>query len=181
MAATLQTTIDNLPEILNKNASGIILRIISKTKASLIDDLYLSNASACNFSITVATEDLARHFENILKTSLHEIKLKQNSGETDISVLALSLALNAEGDEEQLTISKMKSTVLFDKLCAKGKQNEIAGVGTYDVKLFMNVMREAFNNSKFEDSELVSIFPHAIRALDSELVKLYEKLDCLEV
>jgi hypothetical protein len=181
MATTLKTTIDNFPEILNKNASSLMLRIISKTKASLIDDSNLSNASACNFFLKTATKDLVSNFESILKSSLHEIELKQTSGKTDIFGLSLSLTLDSEGDEEQLAIAKMKSTVLFDMLCAKGKKNEIAGVGTYDVKLFMNAMREAFNNSKFEDSELVSIFPHAIRALDSELIQLYEKLDCLEV
>lgn len=181
MAATFQTTIDHLPEILSRNASILMLQIISKTKASLIDDLQLRNASACNFSLAVVTNELARHFESILKGYLHEINLKQDSGKTDIFGLALSLAISAEGDEEQLVIAKMNSTALFEKLCAKEKQNEITGMGTYDVKLFVNAMREAFYKSKFEDSELASIFPHAIRALDNELVKFYEKLDLLEI
>jgi hypothetical protein len=181
MAATLKTTIDNFPEILSKNASSLMQRIILKTKESLTDDSHLSNASACNFFLKTATKDLVTNFESILKSSLYEIKLKQASGKNDIFGLALSLTLDSEGDEEQLAIAKMKSMVLFEKLCAKGKENEISGVGTYDVKLFMNAMREAFHKSKFEDSELSSIFPHAIRALDSELIQLYEKLDCLEV
>ena len=48
------------------------------------------------------------------------------------------------------------------------------------IKLGLLLSENWFYKSKFEDGELASIFPHAIRALDNELVKFYEKLDYLD-
>lgn len=179
MATTFQMTIDHFPEILEKNASGLMQRIISKTKMSINADLQLSNATACNFFLQTSAEALVRQFESQLKDALQDIRARQSSGKT--GGFGSGLSLDTEGSEEQLAIADMKSTALFAQLCAKGKQHQINGVDAYDAKLFMNAMREAFNKSKFPDGELTSIFPHAIRALDSELINLYSKLDLLAV
>lgn len=181
MSASLKKTIENFPEILKKNSLGLMHRTISKTKDSINSDLKLSNAAACNFFLQTSTDELCQKFKSILNESLRHINENQTAVKIGDLRLNISFSIESNDNKEQLAIAEMKSLARFEQLCSKGKQHQINGIEVYNVQLFVNAMREAFNSTNFQSSDLLSIIPHAIRSLDSELVNLYERLNSLEV
>ena len=178
MSEILKKTVERLPEILNKNAKSMMQRIVEATLDAIARDPQLGASAYCSLVLKASSNDLVAEFVLGLEKSTRAIL--EASGRP--GTLAFGLGLSIEPLEPAAAPSDadfMNSNSKFEILCAKVRGLGVEGLRPYSKEIFVAALDDAFTMSRIDPSEGGKIMPLARRALDRELVRLYEKLDSL--
>lgn len=178
MSESLKKTIALLPEILPKNATSMMQRIVDATQSAIAADPQLGASSYCALLVKMSSEVLVREFDLALRASMSAIQ--QAAGKPGLSGLGLSLSMEPmDAQAAPSDADFASSTALFKQLCAKAGGLEIKGMDAYSKEVFLAAFNEAFAHSKIDGVEAKKIMSLARQALNGELAKLYAKLDAL--
>jgi hypothetical protein len=178
MSEILQKTIEHLPGILNKNSKSMMQRIVEATLEAMSKDPQLGASAYCSLVLKASSNDLIAQFAGALEKSTRAIQ--EASGRP--GSLALGLGLSIEPLDPTTAASGadfVNSDSKFETLCAKVSSMGVEGLRPYSKEIFLAAFDDAFTVSRIDPLENSKILPFARRALDRELVRLYEKLDSL--
>lgn len=178
MSEILKKTVERLPEILDKNAKSMMQRIVEATLDAIAKDPQLGASAYCSLVLKASGNDLVTGFVLALEKTTRAIQ--EASGKPGPFALGLGLSIepldpSAAPSEADFANSNSK----FEMLCAKARDLGVEGLRPYGKEIFLAAFDDAFTMSRIEPSEGGKIVPLARRALDRELVRLYEKLDSL--
>ena len=178
MSDIFKKTVDHLPEILVKNASPMMLRMVAAMQQAIAADLQMENASYCALVLKMTADNLAQEFEGAVRESMAAIR--RDSGKAQFSVSGFALAMEPmEAAASSLQADFQTSTAAFDRVCAKAGALGAPAVGLYNKDVMLACVTEAFAKSRVEATEAAKMLPFARRALNDELLRLYAKLDAL--
>jgi hypothetical protein len=175
MSETLKKTIGHLPELLNKNAEVMMQRMLDFMQNVIAADPALGPSSYLALLLKMSTEDMVTEFEQSLAESMVAIqRAAEKPGGPDTG-LGLSLQADDAKEEEDFA----RSNQLFTKLMDKTKSLGIPGLAPYRKDIFLAAINDAFTQSKIDADATKKLMPLARKALNAELVRLYEKLSVL--
>jgi hypothetical protein len=167
MTQAFREAIQRLPQIIEKNAPGIMRRIVARMKADLAQaEAGNQNVSHGALFLKVAEEDLVRNFV----TATHAAFLQEDSA-------LVGLSLEPEGGRADSQYAA--SNAAFDKLCADAQRLGVRGVERFGKDSFERAMEDAFKRSRMDERATAELISFARAALDSELQAIYAKLDAL--
>ena len=178
MSDTLKRTIGHLPELLIKNAETMMQRMVDFMLNVVSSDPQLGPSSYLALLLKMSTEDLVSEFEQALTESMVEIQRSAEKPGGPDSGLGLSMQPLDAGDahaEEDFA----RSNLLFTKLLAKTKALGITGLAPYRKDIFLAAINDAFVQSRIDADAVKKLMPLARKALNAEMVRLYEKLNAL--
>lgn len=166
MTHPLQTTIDRLPELLERNAPAMMRRIVARMKA---EAALSGQSSHGGLFLKVAEEDLVREFTAGVRNAFAP-------GEAGAFDIAGSLSLDSNyGAIDEFETSSDAFRALRDTATRLG----VKGVGNYGKSPFVTAMKEAFKQSRMDAKATEELMPSAKSALNDELKALYTQLDRL--
>ena len=178
MSDIFKKTVDHLPEILVKNASAMMLRMVAVMQQAVAADQQMENAAYCALVLKMTAENLAEQFDLAVRESMAAIR--RDGGNAQFSATGLSLSIEAEDDATSSVVADFQSsTAAFDRVCAKASGLGVRGVRLYNKDVLLACVNEAFAKSRVDPSEAAKVLPFARRALNDELLRLYAKLDAL--
>ena len=178
MSDLFKKTVERLPDILVKNASAMMLRMVATMQQAIGADLALENASYCALVLKMTASNLAQEFEDAVRDSM--LAIRRDSGKPQFSASGFALSIEPlEAGASSLLADFQTSTAAFDKVCAKAGGLGVSGLGLYNKDVMMACVSAAFAKSRVEASEASKMLPYARRALNDELLRLYAKLDAL--
>ena len=178
MSDLFKQTVERLPDILIKNASPMMQRIVAAMQKSIGEDQQLADASYCVLLLKMAADDLAAGFERAIRESM--AALRSGDGGPNFSATGFSLAIEPLADDGSTEKADFHlSTVAFDKLLAKGKALGVRGLRNYERDVLLTCMKQSFAKSRVSGEEAAKLLPYARRALNDELVRVYAKLGAL--
>jgi hypothetical protein len=178
MSEILKKTVERLPEILNKNAKSMMQRVVDAALEAMAKDPQLGASAYCSLVLKASSSDLISQFASALEKSTRAIQEAHGKAGT----LALGLGLSIEPLDPTMAPSDAdfaSSNSKFEMLCAKASGLGVEGLRPYGKDIFLGAFDDAFTMSRIDPLEGGKIMPFARRALDRELVRLYEKLDSL--
>ena len=179
MSEIFKKTIDRLPELLSKNALTMMQRMVLVMQHAIAADRALGTSSYCALLLKLSGDDLAREFDISVKASMLAIK-QAGVKSTDFS---LGLSLSIEPLESVATVVSeadfLSADAAFERLLIKANGLKIKGLSTYKKDVFLASVKEAFTKAKVDPAEIERMMPFARRALNGELLNLYEKLAAL--
>lgn len=179
MEPTFKNTIDRLPEILLRNAPSMMKRMVATIQQTIAQDGQLANASYSALLLKVSEPDLVREFEVAMKKLA--IAIERETSQPALSTAGLSLSL--EPLEAVAAVSEadfLTSTAQFDVLSAHAKSLGVTGVNAYKKDLFVTALKNAFTQAHIDGHEVAKLMPYALRALNTELVNIYGKLNAVQ-
>jgi len=178
MSDLFKQTVERLPDILVKNASPMMSRMVSAMQKSITDDQRLPDASYCVLLLKMAADDLAGGFERAIRESM--AALRSNGAGADFSATGFSLAIETVDDDSATEkVDFQASAVAYDRFVARGKSLGLRGLRNYGRDVLLTCLKEAFAKSRVSADEAAKLLPYARRALNDELVRLYAKLEAL--
>jgi len=178
MSDLFKQTVARLPEILVKNANAMMLRMVAAMQNSIGADQQLADASYCGLLLKMASDDLARGFENAIRESM--AAMRSAGGDPNFSATGFALAIEPMVDDASTEKADFHTaTLAFEKLRAKGKALGVRGLRNYERNVLLTCLLQAFAKSRVSANETAKVLPHARRALNDELVRLYAKLEQL--
>ena len=178
MSELFKQTVARLPEILVKNASPMMLRMVAVMQKSISEDGQLADASYCVLLLKMAADDLATGFERAIRESMEA--LNAGDGGPSFSATGFSLAIEPIGDDVASEKADFQTaSQAFDKLLAKGKSLGVRGLRNYERDVVLTCLKQALAKSRMSSDEAAKVLPYARRALNDELVRLYGKLEAL--
>jgi hypothetical protein len=158
MSDTLRKTIGNMPQILHKNAKSMMQRMIDAMQEAIAADPHLGPSSYCALLLKMSSGDLGREYERALGESLGTIRgagAGSSSQWLSIEPLEAAAALSAHEFEA--------STALFEKLRSRVNGLGIKGLSAYGKDLFLAALKEAFDRSGIDLTEVEKLMPLARR------------------
>lgn len=165
MTQAFREAIARLPQIIEKNAPGIMTRIVGRMKADLARvEAEGRNVSHAALFLKVAEEDLVRNFA----TAAHAAFMKEDSG-----LIGLSLEPESGKAHDALYAG---SRAAWDKLAASAQRLGVPGVDRFGRETFERAMEAAFRNSRMDERATRELMDFARSALDAELQVIYTKL-----
>ncbi|MEP6792349.1 MAG: hypothetical protein ABI907_13330 [Ramlibacter sp.] len=176
MSEILKKTITQLPQILAKNAPSMMQRMVVAMQSAIAADTQPGASSYGALLLKMSSDDLVREFDLAIRASMDA--LQQGPG----GLAAFGLGLSIEPLDEAATVDDAdfhSSAVLFDKLCAKADALGVDGLRTYGKDLFLAAFNDALAKSRIEPADAQKLVSFGRKALNDELLKLYEKLDAL--
>lgn len=179
MKKTLKNTIRLLPEILVKNAQSMMRRMIAAMQNEITQDSRLANASYSALLLKVSEAELIHEFDVAIRDAMKTTAFDPNK--TGVTATDLSMSLELVDDEAKSSKEDFRtSTALFSTLCANARNVGVAGVDAFNKDVFLIPLKNAFEKSRIDSEEMAKLMPYARRALNSELLNVYGKLDALE-
>lgn len=178
MSELFKQTVARLPEILVKNASSMMLRMVAAMQKAIAEDGHLTDASYCVLLLKMTADDLAGGFERSIRESMDAL----HSGDAGLnfSATGFSLAIEPIGDHVATEKADFQAaTLAFEKLLARGKAMGVRGLRNYDRDVLLTCLKQAMAKSRMSSDEAAKVLPYARRALNDELVRLYGKLEAL--
>jgi hypothetical protein len=179
LSEVLKQTIARLPDIMGRNAASMMQRILQATQEAIGAAPNLGPTSYPALVLKASNDDLVRFFDVAIKDAMIEVQRASQgpafaaSGLMGLSIEPIDPA-NASADSDF-----SNSTAAFERLSAKATGLGVRGLSACSKNMLLAALEEAFTKSQIGPVEAKAILPHARRALDNELVKLYEKLDSL--
>lgn len=168
MEHALQTAINRLPEILERNAPGMMRRIVARMKAQMEQDDRAGDLSHGLLFLKVGEEDLVREF---LAATRAAFVRNEPSGFGGLSL---------EPEEGRRDFPEFReSDMAFAKLCENAARLHVLGADVYDKKRFIETMADAFGRARMDTRATAELTPYARVALDAELQGVYTKLNQL--
>lgn len=165
MTQAFREAIGRLPEIIEKNAPGIMSRIVARMKADLARvEAEGRNVSHGALFLKVAEEDLVRNFAS----ATHAAFMKEDSG-------LIGLTLEPEGGKAHDALFA-GSRAAWDKLSASAQRLGVPGVARFGRETFERAMEAAFRNARMDERATRELMDFARTALDAELQVIYSKL-----
>lgn len=178
MSDLFKQTVARLPEILVKNASSMMLRMVGAMQKSMTEDGRLADASYCVLLLKMTADDLASGFERSIRESMDSLR-SGDAGQA-FSATGFSLAIEPIGDDVSAEKAAFQtSSVAFEKFCAKGKSLGVRGLRNYERDILLTCLKQALVKSRMSSDEAARMLPYARRALNDELVRLYARLEAL--
>lgn len=150
-------------------------RMIVSMQNEIAQDSQLANASYCALVLRLSTPDLVREFDVVITAALRSIKFGTNKPGMCVAALSLSM----DDDAADSSADFRTSTALFDLLCANARAQKVEDAGVFNKDFFLTSLKDAFLKSRIAITEVARLMPYAQRALNTELVNLYGKLDSL--
>jgi hypothetical protein len=175
MKHELQVTVDRLPEILEKNAPGMMRRMILAMRAAIERGAHLRAVSHGALFLKVGEADLVREFEGAMKDAMSSVRSRASHGSFEPS---LSLSLDSL-DDEDAPDELEGSTQVYATLCHTAQEAGVAGLARYKGTVFWSAVMDAFVRSRMDARAISELMPYARAALNVELMGLYQKLDDL--
>lgn len=178
MNPTLQKAIDRMPTILVNNAPPMIRRMLVAMKASIAERGHQANASHGVLFLKVGEDDLVREFGVAMEQCVEVVrqKIERRRG----SPPSLSLEMFSETDAHPADDFKT-SDDSFSSLCNKAAAWGVFGCDAYDKDVFLKVLQQAFEKSRMDRQAMTELMPYARHALNTELCKVYAKLESVGV
>ncbi len=178
MNPTLQKAIDRMPTILVNNAPSMIRRMLIAMKAKIAERGHQANASHGMLFLKVGEEDLVRAFaaatEQVVDVVRQKIERRRGSPP--------SLALEMFGDGDGHPAEDFDtSDACFSSLCHKAAAWGVIGCDAYDKNVFIKILEQALEQSRMDRQAMAELMPYARQALNTELCKLYGKLESVGV
>lgn len=174
MKETLKKAIDVLPEKVSQDAQSMMRRMVAAMQQDVAQDLQLANASYCSLLLKLSEADLVREFDLAIQEAMRSI----GTGAGKANAFAGGLSISPMDDMQTRSDDDFSaSTALFKKICAKAKEYQVEGVLAFEKEIFLAALRDAFAKARVGSAEVASLLPAARRALNTELVNLYGKLD----
>lgn len=170
MAQAFRDAIDRLPQIIEKNAPGMMRRMVARMKTQLAELDHDGSASHGSLFLKVGEENLVEHFGAAAHATF---------GKKEDSDLA-GLSLEPEGGPAQ-DLEFTASTAAFTKLCADAAQQGVRSLDRFNKDAFVRAMEDAFKRSRMDERATSELMSFAKSALDVELQAIYTKLDQLAV
>ena len=178
MSELFKQTVARLPEILVKNASPMMLRMVGVMQKSMTEDGQLADASYCVLLLKMTVDELASGSERSIRESMDSL----HSGDAGqaASATGFSLAIEPIGDDVSAEKAAFRTASLaFDKLYAKGRSLGVRGLRNYERDVLFTCFKQALAKSRMSSDEAAKMLPYVRRALNDELVRLYTKLEAL--
>lgn len=176
MKETLQKAIDVLPEKVSQDAQSMMRRMVAAMQIDVAQDRQLVNASYCSLLLKLSEADLVREFDLAIQDAMRSIRT--GAGKANAFAGGLSLSMSPIDDTETASNDDFSSsTALFKNICAKAKGYQVEGALAFEKEIFLAALRDAFTKARVGSAEVASLLPAARRALNTELVDLYGKLD----
>jgi hypothetical protein len=174
MNPTLQKAIDRMPAILANNAPSMIRRMLVAMKAQIAERGHQANTSHGMLFLKVGEEDLVRAFGVAMEQAVELVrqKIERRRG----SPPSLSLEMFSETDTH-LADDFRAADDSFSSLCTKAAAWGVFGCDAYDKDVFLKVLQQAFEQSRMDQQAMAELMPYARKALNTELCKLYGKLE----
>ena len=178
MNPTLQKAIDRMPTILVKNAPSMVQRMLVTMKAMVSERGHQANASHGMLFLKVGEADLVREFGVATAQAVDAVrqKIERRRG----SPPSLSLEMDSDGDAHPGDDFNT-SDAIFSSLCNKATAWGVIGCDAYDKDVFIKILEQAFERSRMDHQASAELMPYARQALNSELCKLYGKLESVGV
>jgi hypothetical protein len=172
MEHPLKTTIDRLPELLQKNAPTMMRRMVARMKAGIARDDLAGDLSHGGLFLRVGEEDLVLAFADTIK----EAFAPRERGRFDSSIL---MSLELEDEKAAVADPFESSTASFQELCKTAQGLGIQGTERYRKDTFVAAMKDAFAHSRMDAMATEQLMPHAKAALNAELAALYTQLEAI--
>lgn len=179
MKETLKKTVDRLPDIMAKNARTMMRRMVVAMNEEMARNIEEANASYSALLLKVSEADLVDAFEVALKDAMASLKgTPAKPAKFADSTLPLSLEL-ADDANSSAQDDFLACTVLFDTLRANAKKLGVGGISPFSKDIFLTALKDAFTKSRIDSAEIGKLMPYARRALNRELLAVYDKLNAL--
>lgn len=160
------------PKSLVENAPALISRIIDNMQAELARDVHLPNIPYCALIVKLSANDIAREFVEGFKAELTNLPEKSPPA-TSMFTLELSFS-----DVVDPTVDALRqSSKLFEALCINAKTRGVEGIHLLGKDVFLTPLREALVKARIDDVNVGNLIPYACRALDLELLALYQRIN----
>jgi hypothetical protein len=171
-------TVERLPEILVKNASGMMQRMVTAMQLAVAADAGLENAAYCGLVLKMSADGLAHEFERAVTESM--VAIKRDSGKAQFSASGFSLAIEPlDAAASSAEADFRSSSAVFTQLRAKADSLGAHNLAMFNKDVLLACVNEAFAKSRVGATEAAKTLPHARRALNDELLKLYHRLHAL--
>lgn len=178
MSDLFQKTIAHLPEILARNASTMMQRMVAAMQQAISADPGFDNASYFTLLLKMGTGDLVREFDVAVRQSM--AALKRDLDKSQFTAVGLSLAIEPlELADARAEADFQSSTAAFRALCARAAGLGESGIHAYNKDVLLGAVQEAFAKSRLGAAEAARMLPYARRALNDELHRLYARLEAL--
>ena len=165
MTQVFREAIERLPEIIDRNAAGIMSRIVARVKADLARvEAGGGNVSHGALFLKVAEEDLVRNFAAATRAAFLQ---------EDSDLVGLSLEPESGKVHDGLYAG---SGAAYAKLCASAQRLGVDGVDRFGREPFERAMEAAFRSSRMDQRATSELMDFARSALDAELQVIYTKL-----
>ena len=152
------------------DAPAMIGRIIHHMQAALAQDANLPNIPYCALLVKLSASDIAREFVEAFNEGLTCLAEKPPSL-SSMFTLELSIA-----DASDPTVEALRqSSQWFETLCANAKTRGVKGIHMFGKDVFLTPLREALVKARIDEINVGHLMPYACRALDVELVALYQQ------
>ncbi len=174
MNPTLQKAIDRMPAILVKNAPSMIQRMLVAMKAMIAERGHQANASHGMLFLKVGEADLVHEFGVATAQEVEVVRqeIERRRGSPPSLALETFGAADAHPGDDFNT-----SDACFSSLCNKAAAWGVIGCDAYDKDVFIKILEQAFQQSRMDRQASAELMPYARRALNTELCKLYGKLE----
>ncbi len=168
MENALQTMIDRLPQVIEKNAQAMMKRMVARMRSRLESGEQPGDVSHGLLFLKVAEAELVQAF-------LESTRAKFAAGTMDdLGGLSLEPESGRQSDEEFTA-----SDAAFRKLQATASGKGGRGLDRFGREKFVGAMMDAFQKSRMDARATQELLPSARSALDAELQVLYTQLDGL--
>lgn len=158
------------PQALAEDAPALIGRLLSHMQAALAHDAHLPNIPYCALIVKLSAHDIAREFVKAFNEGL--TCLAENPPSLS-SLFTLELSFSDVVDPAVEALRQ--STQGFETLCANAKKRGVKGIHLYGKDVFLTPLRESLVKARIDEVNVGHLMPYACRALDVELVALYQR------
>ena len=165
MTQAFREAVARLPEIIDRNAAGMMSRMVARMKADLARvEAHGQNVSHGALFLKVAEADLVRNFAAATNAAFLQ---------EDSDLVGLSLEPEGGAQHDALYAG---SAAAYDKLCASAQRLGVSGLDRYHRQPFERAMETAFKRSRIDERATAELMAFARSALDAELQVIYTKL-----
>ena len=169
MEKAFRDTINRLPQIIERNAPGMMKRMLARIKEQVTQGQHSDSTGHGQLFLKVGEEDLVNQFVSAARSTF--------ARKEDSELAGLSL----EPESGSIDAEFAASMAAFNKLREDAGKLGIGRLDRYNKDAFLKAMMEAFKQARMDERATDELVPFARAALDVELQAFYTKLDELAV
>jgi hypothetical protein len=176
MSETLNRILAQMPDAITKAAPSMIGRMIEKMQGALARDAHLPQVSYCTLLLKVGADDVAREFV----AGLADVAARKRQPKPPNALPSGFGMLLEPMNESDPSIGTMEeSTKAFGRMVARATSLGVNGFEAFGKEYFLGPFREALLKARVDEPSVACLIPYACRALDGELVRVYERIEAL--
>jgi len=169
MEKAFRETIGRLPQIIERNAPGMMKRMLVRIKEQITQGENSDNTGHGQLFLKVGEDDLVNQFA----AAAHSTFAKKEDSEL--------AGLSLEPESGSIDAEFAGSMAAFDKLRESAGKLGVGSLDRYNKDAFLKAMMDAFKQARMDERATDELVPFARAALDVELQAFYSKLDDLAV